>query len=1201
MQKNTFRLFVSSTFSDFVGEREVLQTQVFPKVEKYASQKGASFQAIDLRWGVSAEAQVDQQTLDLCLREVKTCKSKPYPNFLILSGDRYGWVPLPFMIEQKEFKSILENINDKEDEDLLKDWYKLDENQIPSSYRLQERKDKYIDPNIWEKEEEKLRIILQTNIKKVLDKNDNEYQKYFTSATKAESIKGIIKDKNLKSNSIFSFFRDIYEDTLIENSDFYINKDDNKKAKEFRKELIKYLKKENYYAKTKQLDKNNLDTSYLEKFAQKVEIFLKEQIDKHLFNTKDITPLEKEKQEQKLHKENKLKNFIEIEDSLKKINSYISDEKKDYPLIIYGKSGMGKSSLIAKSVEQREKKEQVIYRFVGASSQSTDVRELLVSIFNELKIDINELEKNQRQHLEFNTEKIEEKEERQHLEQKEDILSKKFLPLVKKELSLLKDRNISIFIDALDQCILKDKEILTLWIPEKLNKNIKLIISVLNDENHQEDSAVYENLKKHLPKNNFYPIPKFSDEIKLLKNLLKKENRRITQDQKEYFLKQYKKAQTPFYISIASYEMKYWKSYQEANEYDLQDSNKNIVREFIENLNKFYHHNKYFIQKSLCYILTSKYGLSEIELITLFNQDKELIKQIKKEELNGNKIKKIPLVHWSRFHTALSPFLKSSLKDGQEVFYFFHREFLDAIKEVYKLELEKEHRSLLRCIQSIIKDENMSKEDFNSNRWGKLYAIVLVEYKKFLNGEVYINDDIDEFISFIPSLNDEWIEEWLIYLNENWDYNHKHNYADEAIAFIEVKKEVSNILYTQNPLKWAKNYTISLNNLAISYKDIGKTDETINLEKEAFDISKNLYMQDPNRWAEYYITPLNNLATSYSNIEKISEAINLQKEALEILKSLYTKNPDRWAENYTKSLIDLSTSYGKIENIIEAITLQKEALEILKSLYTKNPDRWAENYIIPLNKLATSYYNIGKLNEAINLFKFALDILKKLYTQNQKKWAEKYTTSLNNLATSYKNIGKTNEAKILEKEASDILEKLYSQNPDRWAEAYIISLNNLATSYYMEKTSESTDLFKKAYEISKNHLGEEHPNTQRYLTNYNVIKKTFETKNEENTFSTILKLAKVGAISKNETTINIKHFLNALCFVDLEENARDIIKKIFEKIIDFDIDTLPKQERAKLFIHLSDEKEDIPYDESIEYIVDDLKEIFGNEPICTLR
>ena len=55
-----FRLFVSSTFSDFIAEREALQKQVFPELETYCAKRGARFQA-ELARAEAAEAELSAQ------------------------------------------------------------------------------------------------------------------------------------------------------------------------------------------------------------------------------------------------------------------------------------------------------------------------------------------------------------------------------------------------------------------------------------------------------------------------------------------------------------------------------------------------------------------------------------------------------------------------------------------------------------------------------------------------------------------------------------------------------------------------------------------------------------------------------------------------------------------------------------------------------------------------------------------------------------------------------------------------------------------------------------------------------------------------------------------------------------------------------------------------------------------------------------
>ena len=103
----TFRIFVSSTFSDLKAERNALQAFVFPRLRELCQGHNARFQPIDLRWGVSEEASLDQQAMNICLSEVQRCQdTSPRPNFIVLLGDRYGWMPPPAQIPQQEYEQI---------------------------------------------------------------------------------------------------------------------------------------------------------------------------------------------------------------------------------------------------------------------------------------------------------------------------------------------------------------------------------------------------------------------------------------------------------------------------------------------------------------------------------------------------------------------------------------------------------------------------------------------------------------------------------------------------------------------------------------------------------------------------------------------------------------------------------------------------------------------------------------------------------------------------------------------------------------------------------------------------------------------------------------------------------------------------------------------------------------------------------------
>ena len=81
-----------------------MQRYVFPKLRELCEQNEARFQSIDLRWGPSEEAALDQQTMNTCMEELGLCQRlTPPPNFILLLGDRYGWIPLPPQVPATEF------------------------------------------------------------------------------------------------------------------------------------------------------------------------------------------------------------------------------------------------------------------------------------------------------------------------------------------------------------------------------------------------------------------------------------------------------------------------------------------------------------------------------------------------------------------------------------------------------------------------------------------------------------------------------------------------------------------------------------------------------------------------------------------------------------------------------------------------------------------------------------------------------------------------------------------------------------------------------------------------------------------------------------------------------------------------------------------------------------------------------------------
>lgn len=210
LAQHTFRIFISSTFNDLKAERNALQAYVFPRLRELAAEHDRRLQVIDLRWGVSDEASLDQQAMDICLAEVTRCqKTTPRPNFVILLGDRYGWCPPPAHIPSKKYAQILSVIDNKEDETLLKEWYYLDENAVEPQWLLKPRlRDSvFAEHDFWQPVEQKLQMIIASAISR-LGINPIEALPYLSSATEQEISAGALQVKDADEH-VLCFFRSI--------------------------------------------------------------------------------------------------------------------------------------------------------------------------------------------------------------------------------------------------------------------------------------------------------------------------------------------------------------------------------------------------------------------------------------------------------------------------------------------------------------------------------------------------------------------------------------------------------------------------------------------------------------------------------------------------------------------------------------------------------------------------------------------------------------------------------------------------------------------------------------------------------------------------------------------------------------------------------------------------------------------------------
>lgn len=680
-QTKVFRVFVSSTFSDMTEERRILQRSVFPGLEKFCEERGAKFQAVDLRWGVTEESQLNQRTLEICLNEISRCqKISPKPNFLILLGNRYGWQPVPAKIPVEEMGIILQ-VTDKKD--LLNKWYRLDENSIPPEHILQPRS-KELPDNIWVEEAKKIQTALRNAVNHLkLDERQNN--KYFTSATHQEIISGALNPTGTEEkpeDHVFAMLRETegiprdgtaedYIDLADGSPDPYCAQQLNELKTQLEKKLGSHCIS---YPATWVEGRTSIKDPV--GFGKDIYDFLEAMISEQI-NTV-ISPDEIE-HEKSLHKEFRTRlteNFCGRNGILENLGIYLKNQQDRKVLAMIGDSGSGKSSVMAKAAVEAEaggENALIVYRFIGTSSRSSNIISLLQSICEQIAVA-------------FGTNMIALAGEGQ---EKSLYDLNGLAGILKKCLALgTAQKHIIVFLDALDQLSASDNARSLYWLPGELPEHARVIVSALPDLETQLSNHIVVHL----------PLLPSAEAEQILGRWLKAISRTLTTDQHKEVIGKFKHSGLPIYLKLAFEQASQWKSYTE--DFTLKEDVKGIINNFIDMLEV--EHTPDFVRDVICLMLCGRYqGLAENEILEIFAFDEELWGNFlnkthpshrqelldMKDELKGGM--KIPIVVWSRLYLDLEPYLTERDADGVPIITFFHRQFNEVLRERYSILDEK--------------------------------------------------------------------------------------------------------------------------------------------------------------------------------------------------------------------------------------------------------------------------------------------------------------------------------------------------------------------------------------------------------------------------------------------------------------------------------------------------------------------------------
>ena len=91
----TARIFISSTFRDMHGERDLLTRYVFPELRRRAHDLRVHLYEVDLRWGVTEEDTKHHKAIEICMTEINKSNY-----FIGILGQRYGWCPTEYSVPE---------------------------------------------------------------------------------------------------------------------------------------------------------------------------------------------------------------------------------------------------------------------------------------------------------------------------------------------------------------------------------------------------------------------------------------------------------------------------------------------------------------------------------------------------------------------------------------------------------------------------------------------------------------------------------------------------------------------------------------------------------------------------------------------------------------------------------------------------------------------------------------------------------------------------------------------------------------------------------------------------------------------------------------------------------------------------------------------------------------------------------------------
>uniref|UniRef100_A0A1I8HEY0 NACHT domain-containing protein n=1 Tax=Macrostomum lignano TaxID=282301 RepID=A0A1I8HEY0_9PLAT len=639
------------------------------------------------------------------------------PYFICLLGQRYGNQPPAALVEVDVFNNIVEALKeDGRDVSCLHEWYTIDENNKPPICVLRpiatlaEAADKELlkaARQRWEAVQDSIIGLMKRGAELCLQKtliSHATMKKFTASVTEMEVISGILSKPPQKLAQALAFVREFSD--LESQRDFSRGKmfkfidltdsvnEDGEAVKVLDEAVNAMVKELNRHVLTRMAGSNSFTYSlkwtndaegvgmsshkdYLEKFGSdycdNVKRLVAESVRESMRLRSD--DLYSEVLQHSTACVNYVKKFQGRQEIIDKVKAYVQASNTTEPLVVYGDSGSGKTSLLGKAAslvrswlpESDSKDAIVLLRFLGTSPGTSSIRQTLKYLCRQLAVFGNE----------------DDQEKCESLDDFKEILNTFYSMLER----MGQFRRILVFLDSVDQLDSSDGAYHLTWVRTPLPANVKMVVSTLPNM-----FDLLKTFKGKLPNPDIYvEVTPLETSLctSILSALLSEQGRTLNEQQWALVEQAFSKCSLPIYVHLLYHEVLRWRSYQQVDESSLRYTVRQAIFQLFEKLEL--KHGRLFTSHALAFITASRNGLSESELEDLLSLDDAVLIDVFQHHLPP--FIRIPPICWARLRHDIGSYLVEREADNIRVVFWYHRQFIEVAQE-YFLSDEKTRRDI---------------------------------------------------------------------------------------------------------------------------------------------------------------------------------------------------------------------------------------------------------------------------------------------------------------------------------------------------------------------------------------------------------------------------------------------------------------------------------------------------------------------------